>query len=79
MRGDVREWTAGPFLPFPGLPLSGFSPDADEAHSEPAFGSRKVLRGSARATRGSRVVGTCRDAFGPERRDVPSGFRTVGL
>ena len=74
MLGNVWEWTASTFLPFP-----GFSPDAYEAYSVPAFGTRKVLRGGAWATRGRMVSGTYRNFFGPERRDVLAGFRTVAL
>ncbi|WP_419828536.1 selenoneine synthase SenA [Methylobacterium sp.] len=74
MLGNVWEWTASPFLPFP-----GFAPDAYKEYSEPAFGTRKVLRGGAWATR-SRMVDTgYRNFFGPERRDVFAGFRTVAL
>lgn len=74
MLGNVWEWTASPFLPFP-----GFSPDAYKEYSEPAFGTRKVLRGGAWVTR-SRMVDTAyRNFFGPERRDVFAGFRTVAL
>lgn len=74
MLGNVWEWTASTFLPFP-----GFTPDAYRDYSEPAFGSRKVLRGGAWATRGRMVTGTYRNFFGPDRRDVFAGFRTVAL
>lgn len=74
MLGNVWEWTASTFLPFP-----GFSPDAYKDYSEPSFGSRKVLRGGAWATRARMVNGTYRNFFGPERRDVFAGFRTVAL
>src|SRR5262249_18923784 len=40
MVGNVWEWTASDFLPFP-----GFSADPYEDYSQPWFGSRKVLRG----------------------------------
>ena len=40
MIGNVWEWTASDFLPFP-----GFEADPYKDYSEPWFGSRKVLRG----------------------------------
>ncbi|GJE37258.1 selenoneine synthase SenA [Methylobacterium persicinum] len=74
MIGNVWEWTESTFLPFP-----GFAPDAYREYSEPSFGSRKVLRGGAWATSGRFVTGMYRNFFGPERRDVFAGFRTVAL
>jgi iron(II)-dependent oxidoreductase len=74
MIGNVWEWTASPFLPFP-----GFAPDAYKEYSEPAFGTRKVLRGGAWVTRSRMVDNAYRNFFGPERRDVFAGFRTVAL
>jgi iron(II)-dependent oxidoreductase len=74
MLGNVWEWTASTFLPYP-----GFAPDAYKEYSEPAFGTRKVLRGGAWATRARLATGTYRNFFGPNRRDVIAGFRTVAL
>lgn len=74
MMGNVWEWTESAFLPFP-----GFAPDAYREYSEPSFGTRKVLRGGAWATRARMVTGMYRNFFGPERRDVFAGFRTVAL
>ncbi len=74
MLGNVWEWTASPFLPFP-----GFAPDAYKEYSVPAFGTRKVLRGGAWATRARMVDTAYRNFFGPDRRDVFAGFRTVAL
>lgn len=74
MIGNVWEWTESAFLPFP-----GFAPDAYREYSEPSFGTRKVLRGGAWATRARMVTGMYRNFFGPERRDVFAGFRTVAL
>lgn len=74
MIGNVWEWTESTFLPFP-----GFAPDAYRDYSVPSFGSRKVLRGGAWATRGRMVTGMYRNFFGAERRDVFAGFRTVSL
>ena len=74
MLGNVWEWTASTFLPFP-----GFAPDAYKEYSEPAFGTRKVLRGGAWATRARMVDTVYRNFFGPERHDVFAGFRTVAV
>ncbi|MDP8971332.1 MAG: SUMF1/EgtB/PvdO family nonheme iron enzyme [Actinomycetota bacterium] len=69
--GNVWEWTASTFLPYP-----NFEPDAYRDNSEPWFGSRKVLRGGAWATRSRLLRNTLRNYFTPERRDVLAGFRT---
>ena len=74
MIGNVWEWTASTFEPFP-----GFSPDAYQEYSEPWFGSRKVLRGGAWATRGRMINNNYRNFFPPDRRDIFAGFRTVAL
>jgi iron(II)-dependent oxidoreductase len=74
MIGNVWEWTASTFEPFP-----GFSPDAYQEYSQPWFGSRKVLRGGAWATRGRMINNTYRNFFPPDRRDIFAGFRTVKL
>lgn len=71
MIGNVWEWTADTFAPFP-----GFAPDDYREYSEPLFGTTKVLRGGAWTTRSRMISGTCRNFFGPERRDVFAGFRT---
>lgn len=74
MIGNVWEWTASVFEPFP-----GFSADIYREYSEPWFGSRKVLRGGAWMTRRRMVNNTYRNFFTPDRRDVVAGFRTVAL
>jgi gamma-glutamyl hercynylcysteine S-oxide synthase len=74
MLGNVWEWTATTFDPFP-----GFSPDAYEDYSEPWFGTRKVLRGGAWASRGRMINNMYRNFFTPDRRDVMAGFRTCAL
>jgi iron(II)-dependent oxidoreductase len=71
MIGNVWEWTASTFEPYP-----GFSADPYEDYSQPWFGSRKVLRGGAWATRGRMLRNAWRNYFTPDRRDVPAGFRT---
>jgi iron(II)-dependent oxidoreductase len=72
MIGNVWEWTASTFMPYP-----GFERDAYQEYSEPWFGSRKALRGGAWATRGRMIRSTWRNFFTPDRRDVIAGFRTV--
>ena len=74
MIGNVWEWTASDFLPYP-----GFSADAYKEYSEPAFGSRKVLRGGAWITRSRMIDAVYRNFFEPNRRDIYAGFRTVTL
>ncbi len=74
MIGNVWEWTAKDFLPYP-----GFERDFYKEYSEPWFASRKVLRGGAWATRGRMLRNTWRNFFEPHRRDVFAGFRTCAL
>jgi len=69
--GNVWEWTADVFRPFP-----GFAPDDYKEYSEPLFDITRVLRGGAWTTRSRMVTGTYRNYFGPDRRDVFAGFRT---
>ncbi|MBO0806732.1 MAG: SUMF1/EgtB/PvdO family nonheme iron enzyme [Actinobacteria bacterium] len=69
--GNVWEWTASDFAAYP-----NFERDAYFENSEQFFGSRKVLRGGAWATRGRLLRNTLRNYFTPERRDVIAGFRT---
>ena len=71
MLGNVWEWTADTFGPFP-----GFAPDDYKEYSEPLFGATKVLRGGAWTTRSRMASPTYRNFFGPDRRDVFAGFRT---
>ncbi|MDQ3932675.1 MAG: SUMF1/EgtB/PvdO family nonheme iron enzyme [Actinomycetota bacterium] len=74
MIGNVWEWTASTFLPYP-----NFEPDAYRDNSEPWFGTRKVLRGGAWATRARYIRTTYRNYFTPDRRDVFAGLRTCAL
>jgi iron(II)-dependent oxidoreductase len=71
MLGNVWEWTADTFQPFP-----GFAPDAYKEYSGMLFGDTKVLRGGAWTTRGRMIHGTYRNYFEPHRHNVFSGFRT---
>jgi iron(II)-dependent oxidoreductase len=74
MLGNVWEWTADTFQPFP-----GFCPDSYREYSESRFHRTKVLRGGAWATRGRMLTGRYRNFFAPERRDIMAGFRTARL
>ena len=71
MVGNVWEWTASDFVPFP-----GFAPDPYEDYSQPWFGKRKVLRGGCWATSGRLARPTYRNFFPPDRNDIFGGFRT---
>ncbi|MFO8047303.1 MAG: selenoneine synthase SenA [Halomonas sp.] len=72
MLGNVWEWTASPFAPFP-----GFQPELYRDYSAPWFQEgRYVLRGGAWATRGRLIHNGYRNFFTPQRRDILAGFRT---
>lgn len=70
--GNLWEWTASTFLPYP-----NFEQDAYRDNSWPWFGSRKVLRGGAWASRSRLIRATLRNYFTPDRRDVLAGFRAA--
>jgi iron(II)-dependent oxidoreductase len=74
MIGNVWEWTATDFHPYP-----GFVPDAYRDYSEPWFGTHKVLRGGAWTTRARLIRNTWRNFYPPDRADVWAGFRTCAL
>ena len=74
MIGNVWEWTAETFTPYP-----GFVADPYEDYSQPWFGTHKVLRGGAFPTRGRLLRNTWRNFYPPDRRDVWAGFRTCDL
>jgi len=75
MVGNVWEWTATDFLPYP-----GFEIDPYKEYSQPWFGNeRKVLRGGCWATRSRLIRNTWRNYFQKERRDIFAGFRTCAL
>ncbi|HET6719379.1 MAG TPA: selenoneine synthase SenA [Rhodocyclaceae bacterium] len=68
--GQVWEWTASRFAPYP-----GFSAHPYRDYSVPGFGERYVLRGASRATSLRMAHPRYRNFFTPERNDVHSGFR----
>ena len=74
MLGNVWEWTASDFLPYP-----GFVVDPYKQYSKPWFGCRKVLRGGCWMTRTRMLRPTWRNYFTPNRRDVFAGFRTCAM
>ncbi len=74
MLGNLWEWTADDFLPFP-----GFVVDPYREYSEPWFRTHKVLRGGCWATRTHLIRNTWRNFYPPNRRDVWAGFRTCAL
>ena len=71
MLGNVWEWTADSFKPYP-----GFTVDPYKEYSKPWFGTHKVLRGGCWATRSLLIRNTWRNFYTPDRNDVWAGFRT---
>lgn len=71
MIGNVWEWTASEFQPYP-----GFVVDPYKEYSKPWFGTHKVLRGGCWTTRSRLIRNTWRNFYTPDRRDVWAGLRT---
>jgi len=69
--GQLWEWTASPFEPYP-----GFAADRYREYSEPWFATHQVLRGASFATPARFVSAKFRNFFMPERDDIFCGFRT---
>jgi len=74
MIGNVWEWVDDTFQPYP-----GFVCDPYKEYSLPYFGTKKVLRGGAWATRSSLIRNTWRNFYMRHRRNIFAGFRTVAL
>ncbi|MET9951810.1 ergothioneine biosynthesis protein EgtB [Streptomyces sp. NPDC006339] len=71
--GDVWEWTASDFLPYPGFRAFPY-----KEYSEVFFGpAHKVLRGGSFAVDPVACRGTFRNWDLPVRRQIFSGFRTA--
>jgi EgtB-related family protein len=71
--GQVWEWTASRFLPYPGFVAHPY-----RDYSAPWFGERYVLRGASRATAPRMAHPRYRNYFTPERNDIHAGFRSCG-
>jgi EgtB-related family protein len=72
--GHVWEWTASPFLPFP-----GFARGVYDDYSYPWFHDHMVLRGGSFATQPRLRYPQYRNFYKPGRSDVFAGFRTCAL
>jgi ergothioneine biosynthesis protein EgtB len=72
--GQVWEWTASPFAPYP-----GFEPHPYRDYSLPWFDGRPVLRGASFATAPSMKHPRYRNYFTADRNDVFAGFRTCAV
>ncbi len=72
--GDVWEWTATTFRPYP-----GFEAHPYRDYSQPWFGSHRVLRGASIATGGRLRDPKFRNFYLPERDDIFVGFRSCSL
>jgi len=69
--GDVWEWTASPFAPYP-----DFRAHPYRDYSAPWFDGRPVLRGASFMTQ-PRMRNACyRNFFPAARNDLPAGFRS---
>ncbi len=69
--GEVWEWTADAFEPYP-----GFIPHPYRDYSLPWFGSRRCLRGASFATQARMRYLRYRNFFPAERNDIFAGFRS---
>jgi formylglycine-generating enzyme required for sulfatase activity len=69
--GDVWEWTASTFRPYPGFVAGPWS-----EYSAPAFGHAKVLRGASFATPAALRSARFRRFEAPERDAGFFGFRS---
>jgi ergothioneine biosynthesis protein EgtB len=69
--GQVWEWTASPFAPYP-----GFEPHPYRDYSQPWFDGRPVLRGASFATAARMKHARYRNYFPAARNDIFAGFRS---
>ena len=70
--GEVWEWTASAFAPYP-----GFQPHPYVDYSQPWFDGRPVLKGACAATVARMRHPRYRNFFTAERNDIFAGFRSV--
>lgn len=70
--GEVWEWTASPFAPYPGFEVHPY-----RDYSAPWWHDHRVLRGACTATSAHVVDVRYRNFFVPQRRDIFAGFRSV--
>lgn len=68
---QVWEWTASPFVPYP-----GFSPDPYAEYAAPFFHSHRSVRGGSFATRPRMRNARYRNYYEPPRDDILIGFRS---
>jgi ergothioneine biosynthesis protein EgtB len=69
--GEVWEWTASPFVPYPGFVAHPY-----RDYSQPWFQTRRTLRGGSFATQPRMKHPRYRNFFPPERNDLFAGFRS---
>ena len=74
MIGNVWEWVADTFKPYP-----GYVCDPYKEYSQPYFGEKKVLRGGCWTTRSRLIRSTWRNFYKRQRRNIFAGFRTAAL
>lgn len=72
--GQVWEWTASPFAPYP-----GFEPHPYRDYSAPWFDGRPVLRGASFATAARLRHPRYRNFFPAGRNDLFAGFRSCAV
>jgi iron(II)-dependent oxidoreductase len=71
--GEVWEWTAEAFAPFP-----GFRPHPYRDYSAPWFdGAHRLLKGASRFTPALLRDTRFRNFYRPERRDLLAGLRSA--
>ena len=75
MLGNVWEWTASSFYPYPGYQLD----HPYREYSAPWFGDHMVLRGGAWCSAAPLVRNTLRNFYKPHRADIFAGFRTCAI
>ena len=72
--GDVWEWTASPFAPYPGFVAHPY-----RDYSAPWFDGRPVLRGASHLTQPRMRHPRYRNFFTASRNDIAAGFRSCAL